>query len=498
MTNLRHIKLLTLVLFVLLPVSSPLAAPNSFLAAARQGDTKAQYELAISYLQPGKNRPNYFEAFKWFKLAAEKGHAKAQYSLALRYLFGQGVKKNHQTAVSWLYKSAEQGFAEAQLSLGLRYYWGQGTKKNHDQARYWFEKAARQGQAKANEYLNKLQALPPSLRQQQDDVDQTRALIEDYALAILTKSDEDKNILRIKQDLEKKMTALEILKAIQLSTEQNRAELSEPERNQKFAELSKGQTTAEDYFREGNRLVNVGQLQLAVAAFEKSVQLNPRNANSLRNLASVYANIGETRKASEALKKSIGLSPGRAAKHATLGLIYHADQNLTAALTEYRSAAKLNPGIGWFYPDMADIYIQQRSYSAAWQAVRQAELLGHGKERVRTRLARRASEAEFLSGINPEIHLRQLVLESQQAAETALQMLHNGNDFGRLAKKLSLKQYRRNGGYWGQYQTELLSPQINAALKDMPPLAFSPIVETTTGFHILQKFPFFADLVAEQ
>ena len=498
----RHISWLLPICLILLIIGPVAAAPLALLTAAEQGDPDAQFDLAISLLQEDNQPQNYAEAVKWFRLAAEKGHAQAQYSLALRYLFGQGVKKNHQTAAHWLQQAADQGLSDGQFSLGLRYYWGQGREKNLAQAGYWFDKAAQQGHPKAIQFLAKLQARHPLSSQQRPVRDITEQLIADYAKAVLANAKEDPKAGLTKQELEKKMTAREILLAIQLSAKQqstNQAEINDPELPQRLAELSRKLVSAEDYFLAGNTFIHAGQLQMAIAVYEKSLEIAPNNAGSRRNLASAYAHSGENRKAIENLQRSINLSPGQAEKHATLGLIYHADQKISAALVEYRTAARINPGVGWIYPDMADILIQQKDYSVAWKAVRQAELLGHAKERISIRLAMLAPDAEssLQDAPHTDLHLRQLVLPSRQVAENALKELQGGRDFNQLAKNLSVKQFRRNGGYSGLYQPRLLTHQFKAALKDLPPLAFSPIVETAAGFHILQKFPFFDELLVE-
>ncbi len=465
------------------------ARTNPFL-----GDADAQYELAISYLQPGENKPNYVAAAKWFQLAAEQGHAKAQYSLALRYLYGQGVQKNQQTAVHWLSLAADQGLADAQFSLGLRYYWGQGATKDLTQAQYWFTKAARQGQPKAKEYLDKLQAKSSSQSPTKDLHDRPVSIIEKYVKIIPAAASGDETALRSKQDLEDKLTAKEILQAIQRVTA-NRPEIKRQNLDQQLSKNKQIIGTAEGYFIEGNRQVQNGRLTLAIDAYENSIRIAPGNAHSHRNLASAYAHTGQPEKAIESLQKSIELRPGHASKHATLGLIYHATGNNAAALTEYRTASRLNPGLGWFYPDMADIFIQQKNYAAAWKAVHQADLLGHAKERVKSRLAKYAPAAEYRPQNGSTLLLRQLVLPTRKAAEESLRELQNGIDFSRLAKKRSLKQYRRNGGYWGPFLPELLAPQFSTALENLPALAFSPIIETEVGFHILQKFPFYNDLI---
>ncbi|MEJ2200278.1 MAG: tetratricopeptide repeat protein [Desulfuromonadaceae bacterium] len=480
-----------LLLMALLLSGSRVAALSDLRLAAEQGDCNAQYELGYRVLKAKGQKPDYREVVKWFRRAAEQGHAEAQYGLALRYLFGQGVEKNFSVAVDWLQKAAEQGHADAQLSLGLRYYWGQGIDKDHELARHWFEKAAAQGQAEVRQYLASLQL------ERQEPRDDLENWIAEYAEILLSAAGPSEPQLQRKEQLEGLLTVKEIMQAFQRASA-IKDQRTDPRQQVAtyLTTLAQRQPTAEGYFREGNRQLHEGQLPLAIAAYQQSLELNPENPNCYQNLASTYAHTGQFDLAIEMLRKSIALDSGWADKHATLGLLYDLKQNRTAALAEYRTAARLNPGLGWVYPDMAAIFMQQQQYAAAGKALRQAELLGHGKPRLSARLA---TLAPALAQPKPsdDIRLRQLVLPNRQSAEQALAELNGGRDFSSLAQAVSIPRYNRNGGYWGRYQPDQLAPSFRVPLKKLPLLAFSPIIETTEGFHILQKFPVIPELLAD-
>ena len=482
-----------LLIVVLLLIAPPLFAADSLRAAAASGDREAQYQLAIRILQ-NREHPNFPAAVRWLTAAAQQGHAEAQYSLALRFLLGQGVEKNPNLAADWLQKAAQQGHADAQYSLGLRYLWGQGREKDQALARDWLQKAAAQGQEEAEEQLEDFPAETVAL-QQLSAQQQTEKLIAAYAKTVFSDS-KNLQIQQQKQRLEEQLTPREVMLAIQAA---NRKKWRIKDRMllaQKLSKQAVRLTTAEDYFLTGNRLVRDGELQLAALAFEQSLELAPGNPSSLRNLASVYAHLGEMDKAIENLRKSLSLDPNDASKHATLGLIYQVAKKDELALAEYRNAAAIDPGLGWFYPDMADIFIQQQNYRDAWLAVRQAELLGQTRQRVRA-LLQELAPAAIKATEDPHassLHLRQLTLATRDGAEAALQQLRQGVDFNRLLPKLASEGQLINSGYWGPYQPDLLAPQINSALEGLPPFSFSPIIETATGFHILQKFVFYHDL----
>ncbi len=481
-------------LFAILQFFTPsLFAADTLQTAAENGDQEAQYQLAIRILR-NREQPNFPAAVRWLTAAAEQGYAEAQYSLALRYLLGQGVEKKPGLAADWLQKAAEQEHADAQYSLGLRYLWGQGREKNLELARDWLQRAAAHGQTEARQQLDKFpaEAELPQLSEQQ----QTEKLIAAYSKTVF--ADDEHRTEQEKNRLEMLLTPKEVMLAIQAATQKKWRITDQQQLAQKLAKKAGPLTTAEDYFWAGNRLVQSGELQLAILAFEQSLALAPNNPSSLRNLASAYAHLGEMDQAIENLRKSLDLDPENASKHASLGLIYQVAQKNDLALAEYRRAAAIDPGLGWFYPDMADIFIQRQDYPAAWLAARQAELLGLGKERIRARLEKAAPAASKITDdpLASSLHLRQLTLATREQAEAALQQLQEGVDFNRLVPRLASENKLLSSGYWGPYQPEVLAPQINAALAGLPPFSFSSVIETPAGYHILQKFVFYHALAS--
>ncbi|WP_221901526.1 tetratricopeptide repeat protein [Bathymodiolus platifrons methanotrophic gill symbiont] len=68
------------------------------------------------------------------RIKAEEGSAKAQYNLGVMYTEGEGVIKDYKQAFKWFTKSAEQGDSSAQYNLGLMYANGLGVIKDYRQA----------------------------------------------------------------------------------------------------------------------------------------------------------------------------------------------------------------------------------------------------------------------------------------------------------------------------------------------------------------------------
>jgi len=83
---------------------------------AHKGDTNAQYQLGVLYLNGNGAIQDFEEAAKWFKLAAEKNHMLAQYQLGLMYKTGFGVDIDLKTSYMWLNLSAAAGSEKAALA----------------------------------------------------------------------------------------------------------------------------------------------------------------------------------------------------------------------------------------------------------------------------------------------------------------------------------------------------------------------------------------------
>lgn len=91
------------------------------------------------------------------KRAAKNGNPKAQFDLAMMYATGQGVQKNERIAFNLFHKAARNNYTEAKYYMGLSFLKGKGVKKQPELARYWFKLAAKQGHTKALQYLSQME-----------------------------------------------------------------------------------------------------------------------------------------------------------------------------------------------------------------------------------------------------------------------------------------------------------------------------------------------------
>jgi len=116
---------------------------------AEQGDAKAQYELAIKFMNGQGVAKNEAEGLKWLRKAAEQGDLNALHDMGVAYFNGLGVPVNKEEGVKWYRKAAERGNENAQYDLGICLSHGFGTAKNDEHALFWFMQAAERGRADA-------------------------------------------------------------------------------------------------------------------------------------------------------------------------------------------------------------------------------------------------------------------------------------------------------------------------------------------------------------
>ena len=103
----------------------------------------SDYQQARSAYAAG----DYTKAYQLFQGLAESGDTKAQYDISLMYIQGIGTKQNVEQGLVWLNRAAEKGNIEAMLELGVLYQKIDTLENAPQLALYWFEKAAMAGSA---------------------------------------------------------------------------------------------------------------------------------------------------------------------------------------------------------------------------------------------------------------------------------------------------------------------------------------------------------------
>lgn len=125
-------------------------------AAARKGDSRAAYMLALRYLYGSGAPRDPAAAARYMKMAAERGLVRAQYYLGTFYYEGTGVNQDRRLAARWIGKAAAAGDAEAQYAYGMLLLSGEGVPVDKVKAIDWLGKASRQGNEGARDVLQEL------------------------------------------------------------------------------------------------------------------------------------------------------------------------------------------------------------------------------------------------------------------------------------------------------------------------------------------------------
>ncbi|WP_298269238.1 tetratricopeptide repeat protein [Geobacter sp.] len=125
-------------------------------AAARRGDSRAAFMLALIYLDGAGVSRDPVAAARHMKTAAKGGLVRAQYYLGTFYHEGTGVGEDRRAAARWIGKAASAGDAEAQYAYGLLLLSGDGVPADKVQAIEWLGRASRQGNEGARDVLQEL------------------------------------------------------------------------------------------------------------------------------------------------------------------------------------------------------------------------------------------------------------------------------------------------------------------------------------------------------
>ena len=127
--------------------ADPIAAARWSDEAAAQGDATAQFILGSLYAEGIEPSPRL--AFDWFSAAASRGNVKAMHNLAIAYLNGTGVAQDSKAAAAWFEKAASAGYRDSAFDLAVLYERGEGVAQDSGEALKWYEQAASFGDPEA-------------------------------------------------------------------------------------------------------------------------------------------------------------------------------------------------------------------------------------------------------------------------------------------------------------------------------------------------------------
>ena len=133
---------------------------------AREGDSRAQYEVALMYLQGIGTPVNPTRGGEWMLAAANNGNATAMVEIGGRYENGVNAEKSTILAFTWYRRAALSGDSIGCYKLAMMYESGEGIPQDLPRSYAWFRLAkSTAGKIAATRVWNKM---TPSDREQAD------------------------------------------------------------------------------------------------------------------------------------------------------------------------------------------------------------------------------------------------------------------------------------------------------------------------------------------
>ena len=113
---------------------------------------------------------------------------------------------------------------------------------------------------------------------------------------------------------------------------------------------------AEWVFQQGNFLLMLNQINMAIEAYSRAIELNPSNAKVYYNRGVAYSNTNMLDLAIEDYNTVLKLNPKYAKAYNNRGLAYYDKSQVDTAVKDYNYAIKLNPKYTYAYINRGNAY----------------------------------------------------------------------------------------------------------------------------------------------
>ncbi|MFC1793227.1 tetratricopeptide repeat protein [Planctomycetota bacterium] len=140
--------------------------------------------------------------------------------------------------------------------------------------------------------------------------------------------------------------------------------------------LTKIQTLGCFFNNLGNSYSDVDDMESALLAFERAVEINPTLSESRANLANIYLKKGQIAHAVNEYLAALDINPNDAKTHNNLGNAYTQRGSLGYAVSEYSQSIRLDPNFVDGYKNLALVYSKQQRYGQAITKLKEAIVLG--------------------------------------------------------------------------------------------------------------------------
>lgn len=157
------------------------------------------------------------------------------------------------------------------------------------------------------------------------------------------------------------------------------------------SDASEKEREAETVFQHGNILMRLGQIDEALKAYSRAIELNPKNANIYYNRGIAYCHksddvpsiIEDFNKAIENFNKVIELNPNylsaysaASETHYQLAICYYGEDNDDLAIENYTKAIELNPKLTTVYYNRGEAWLHLQEWEKAKLDLKTARNMG--------------------------------------------------------------------------------------------------------------------------
>jgi len=139
-----------------------------------------------------------------------------------------------------------------------------------------------------------------------------------------------------------------------------------------MANLDKMQTLGCFFNNLGNSYDQTGNIDSAMQALQRSIQINPSLSEARLNLGNIYLKKGWIDDAIGQYRTAMRINPNDAKIHTNLGNAYAQKNWLNEASAQYTAAIKLDPKYTDAYRNLAIVYCKQQRFSSALSKLKHA------------------------------------------------------------------------------------------------------------------------------
>lgn len=136
--------------------------------------------------------------------------------------------------------------------------------------------------------------------------------------------------------------------------------------------LNKIQTLGCFFNNLGNSYNAVDNIDSALLALERAVEINPTLSESRANLGNIYLSKGQMTDAINQYREALRINPNDAKTHNNMGNAYVQRDWLNYAVNEYHQSLRLDPDFTDAYKNLAIVYCKQERFQQAIMQLRQA------------------------------------------------------------------------------------------------------------------------------